>query len=477
MENYNQEQGAKQQTINIQVPTVESISSKRSLIPILFAMVIVFFFFNFFTISCGEQKVGSVSGINLVTGTELKKHDMFSGKETKGEEIPSSIWAIIAFSAAIVGLGVFLIKEKREALIGTGAGAIGFGSLIILQFAIKSAIEEKGEGAIHVDYEFAYWGALVAMGMAGIISYLRMQKTTKIVVSTSQPISSTTTDTNNEIKFQSSNSLVEQPSNFDLALWLGKNKKMLIVFASIIIVFWGVYHFFIKHDPINDAKAIIDDRCDCEKQYNAEMIETDKEFIKMFDSYRFKTRQDARNKLEELHNQLSVKYSNCNDLVQQELDKKRSRYIVDKELLDKFDFAYSSLEGTCKSTSQTELTTLSSEIEKKILSIKRSEPDIEKIKHDLLGRNVQINAFSSWHFDSLDEFNKITIISSNDFGTNLEIDIHMDLRDSKTNERWATLLVVTYSLINDDWVFQSVREMEVADPDEVVVDTVVEPGC
>src|SRR5450759_4951577 len=170
MENQNQENGSGQQTINIQVPSTDNIASRRSLIPVLFAVAIIFFFFNFFTVSCGGQKVGSVTGINLVTGTELKGHDLFSGSETKGEKIPSNMWAIIAFGAAIIGLGAFLIKEKTESLIGTGAGAIGFGSLLILQFAIKNAIEKKAEGSpIQTDFEFAYWGALIAMGIAGFI--------------------------------------------------------------------------------------------------------------------------------------------------------------------------------------------------------------------------------------------------------------------------------------------------------------------
>jgi len=80
MENQNQESGTGQQTINIQVPSADNIASRRSLIPLLFAAVIIFFFFNFFTLSCGGQKVGSVTGINLVTGTELKDRDMFSGR-------------------------------------------------------------------------------------------------------------------------------------------------------------------------------------------------------------------------------------------------------------------------------------------------------------------------------------------------------------------------------------------------------------
>jgi len=180
MENQNQENGTGQQNMSIQVPSAENIASRRPLIPVLFAVVIIFFFSNFFTISCSGQKVGSVTGINLVTGTELKGHDMFTGEEIKGEKVPSSAWAIIALGAAIIGLGAYLIKIKSEAIIGTGAGAIGFVALLILQFVVKNAIENKAEGnPIQADFQFAYWGALVAMGIAGFISYLRMKKIEK----------------------------------------------------------------------------------------------------------------------------------------------------------------------------------------------------------------------------------------------------------------------------------------------------------
>ena len=114
MENQNQESGTPQQTINIQIPSADNIASRRSLIPVLFAAVIIFFFFNFFIVSCGGQKVVSITGMELVKGTEIKAPDMFSDKETKGEEIPSNTWAIIAFGAAIIGLGAFLIREKEK---------------------------------------------------------------------------------------------------------------------------------------------------------------------------------------------------------------------------------------------------------------------------------------------------------------------------------------------------------------------------
>lgn len=181
MENQNPPNQEQPQTIIIQVPSADNIASRRPLIPASFAFAIICFFFTFCDFKCvsNGQKLASVTGIELVTGTQLKDHDMMSGRETEGEEIPSSIWAILALSAAVIGLGVFLIKGKNEAPIGVSAGAIGVASLFILQFLLKSTMEEKGHGKVEADFQFAYWGALLAMGVAGLISYLRMEQTSK----------------------------------------------------------------------------------------------------------------------------------------------------------------------------------------------------------------------------------------------------------------------------------------------------------
>lgn len=239
MENQNQESGAGQKTIKIQVPSAENIAGRRSLIPAFFTAAILFFFFNFFTVSCGEQKVGSVTGINLLTGTELKNDDIFSEGETEGKEIPSSAWAIIAFGTAIIGLGAFLIKERREALIGAGAGAIGFCSLLILQFAIKNTIEKEAGGIIQTDFKFAYWAALISMGIAGFISYLRIKKGTDFI--------------KNEEK-QSTNGL-DSPTSFrHLGL-------VLLAVVSILIMIWS---------PWTDKSLD-------EKEYSNEKIQDDED--------------------------------------------------------------------------------------------------------------------------------------------------------------------------------------------------------
>jgi hypothetical protein len=382
MENQNQESGSGQQSINIQIPSADNIAGRRSLIPIMFAIALLFFFFNFFTVSCGGQKFGSVTGINLVTGTELKDHDLFSGKETKGEKIPSNIWAIIAFASAIIGLGVFLIKEKNESLIGTGAGAVGFGSLIVLQFAIKNAIERKAEGSpIQTDFEFAYWGALIAFGIGGFISYLRMQKTDKIIPNTAPHSDTISTNAENIDQQPVSTNTFQQSGTFDLSAWLNKNIRIVIGALVVFALLISVYYFLLKPNPIKDAKNAALAFHECSTKYYDEMIEIKEEFIKLFDSYGFKKRQEAITKLIELQSSVIPENTKCSNAAQQKYNAKRNRYILNKTQLEKFDFAYNAQLKLFNPPNQDKLYSLVHEIDNKIAAIKETDPRLNNFQN------------------------------------------------------------------------------------------------
>lgn len=455
MENQNQENVTGQKTYNIQVPSAENIASRRPLIQLIFAIAIIFFFFNFFTVSCGSQKIGSVKGINLVTGTQLNSKDMYSGRETKGEKIPANAWAIIAFCAAIIGLGAYLIKEKREAAIGTGAGAIGFGSLLILQFVVKNAIEKQAGGSpIEIDFQFAYWGALIAMGIAGYINYIRMQMTHSIAKNISPPSTvSPQSDVNGSIE-----NVYQQTSNFDIGKWFGKNIKVVIGVFSICVVLFGVYYFFLKPNPIRDAKNLAAASCDCSTKYNDALIKVDKEFFKDFDDYGFKKREEARTKLQKLKNSAKSKYSKCDDEVSQDILTKITQYNTDKKLLDKFNSALKEQSQLCNPLNQSQLVSLNSEVENKILSIKDPLPNIKKIESDLLGHRIyDPNRYLWWDFDYLEEIKKFRIIHSFSNNNYAEFRIDLDLVGYNSGTKYKAEILVKYILNGNGWKFQNVN--------------------
>lgn len=69
--------------------------------------------------------------------------------------------------------------------------------------------EGKGQSPVEANMQFAYWGAMIAMGIAGIISYWRMRKTHKIVVSVSPPSTTTTPITENVSQLEIPRKLVQ----------------------------------------------------------------------------------------------------------------------------------------------------------------------------------------------------------------------------------------------------------------------------
>ncbi|MDV7401951.1 hypothetical protein RZS08_61590, partial [Arthrospira platensis SPKY1] len=100
------------------------------------------------------------------------------------------------------------------------------------------------------DFEFAYWAALIAMGIAGFISYLRMQKTHNIVVSVGPPTSPAVQTPENISQPIGAETPVQETSNFDIAEWFSKNKKVIGSVVGIAVFVFAVYYFYI---PISTA--------------------------------------------------------------------------------------------------------------------------------------------------------------------------------------------------------------------------------
>lgn len=177
---------------NTTAKMTDTIAEKRSLIPVGFALVIIFFFFSFCEFKCNSVKVASLSGINLVTGSHVKMEtgglfdNPYSSLSNNGnvnanekdQKVNPNIWAILAFISAIGGGWVFLKKIKNESLLGSTAGAIGVVSLLILRSVIKGKIEQQGGGMVEIEtnFLFGYWASLLAFIVAGGISYLRYRQ-------------------------------------------------------------------------------------------------------------------------------------------------------------------------------------------------------------------------------------------------------------------------------------------------------------
>jgi hypothetical protein len=138
-------------------------------------LVIIFFFCTFFVVKCGDTPIASVSGMELVTGTEIRNTKDTFDVNKENEKIHPNLWAIIALSAAVAGIGLFLLLKKMDAIVGILFSLLGFAALIALHFDIGSGVKDKSELKIdiHTEYRIGYWGALAAFLLAAIFSVLR----------------------------------------------------------------------------------------------------------------------------------------------------------------------------------------------------------------------------------------------------------------------------------------------------------------
>jgi hypothetical protein len=187
-------------SINIQIPTRESLAERHLLIPISFLLVILCFFFTFcdFRIignlgqseyPASEQTQKSITGLKFITGTALPASgannelvSSFFGTNEQAEslqKISFNIWAFVALAAAIGGVYIFRKREKNEALYGTLLAAAGFIALLMLLLSVN-----KYEGKIEMGFvslktkmvfQFPYWAALLSFATAGSISFLRLK--------------------------------------------------------------------------------------------------------------------------------------------------------------------------------------------------------------------------------------------------------------------------------------------------------------
>ena len=121
------------------------------------------------SVSCQGQKVHTLSGRELVTGTDIQQKDMFSG-HSKGEHVPANPFAIFAFAAAAAG-ALATVSSKTESKIAGILGVIGAVLLVGLKSNAETDMTNKTQGMAQVQMEFGFWCALLLLVIAALSSF------------------------------------------------------------------------------------------------------------------------------------------------------------------------------------------------------------------------------------------------------------------------------------------------------------------
>jgi hypothetical protein len=127
--------------------------SKWKVSPLIFAVSILTFLLPFITVSCGGQKVVSLTGVQLATGMTMEQPQMFG--PPKREKVDPEPTVMIAAIAGIVAL-VFGLLGARAVKAGVVAGGISVASLLATKIRLDDQIAKQGQGLLQVSYEMGF---------------------------------------------------------------------------------------------------------------------------------------------------------------------------------------------------------------------------------------------------------------------------------------------------------------------------------
>lgn len=149
--------------------------------PAFYGAIILLFFMPFVNLSCGGQTIMSITGFQLITGTEVKASGMFGGDfnttaETdvdQKKEVESQPLAVFAFLAALVGLILSFFKLRLMSLTNIVVSAAGVVFLILLKINLDgdADLNVSSQNVITLDYQFAYWFSIILFIAAAVVQW------------------------------------------------------------------------------------------------------------------------------------------------------------------------------------------------------------------------------------------------------------------------------------------------------------------
>jgi len=145
-----------------------------------FALALICFLLPFIHISCRQEamqlKLISVTGVQLITGTEIQYQDQFAG-ESKSMKVASEPLAVIALLSAIAAILSGQFKSRTGSLLSAVAGGVGVICLLALKAKLDNGVMKQGAGSLIVDYQFGFIAAFVLLLVGACLNLHALKET------------------------------------------------------------------------------------------------------------------------------------------------------------------------------------------------------------------------------------------------------------------------------------------------------------
>ena len=143
--------------------------------PVLFLLVLAFLTLPWMTIKCEDEKVITVTGLDMVT-LEEKVVSTPAGRDTLAPEVTDTIFVYLASVIAVAGAALLFVPMNRDHKRYTRAALGGLGVLALAGFVVQMVLRvaSQTEGLAGVSMEYGFYLSVAAFLAAVVLQFVPM---------------------------------------------------------------------------------------------------------------------------------------------------------------------------------------------------------------------------------------------------------------------------------------------------------------
>jgi hypothetical protein len=130
----------------------------KKAIPAILGLALICFFLPFVTVSCQGQKLLTLTGVQLVTGTTVQVPQMFG--PSKEEKIPGDGLARLACLSGLVGLLAAIVAKNKGKTVAAALAGLGAILLLVMKSRVENEVLRAGSGLFQVEFGGGYWATV-----------------------------------------------------------------------------------------------------------------------------------------------------------------------------------------------------------------------------------------------------------------------------------------------------------------------------
>ena len=127
--------------------------------PAAFGAALLCFFLPFLTVTCQGQEVATLTGVQLVTGTDIQQQTPLGPSQK--QHVDNEPLALVAVLCAVAGAGIGFLRDRRAGIASAVAGIAGAVSLWMMKSKFEERILSQGNRALAVEFGNGFYLALV----------------------------------------------------------------------------------------------------------------------------------------------------------------------------------------------------------------------------------------------------------------------------------------------------------------------------